>query len=73
MRYIMLVDSKEVPRGPSPEAIEDLLRTHVAVTESRQEGVFMGYDALKSTASGTTVRMNGGAPLVTDGPLPRRI
>jgi hypothetical protein len=70
MRYIMLIYSKEVPGGPPPEAIEDLKRAHLAVMiESREKGVLVGYDALKPTAMATTVRMNGGAPIITDGPF----
>jgi hypothetical protein len=70
MRYIMLIYSKEVPGGPPPESIEALKAAHVAVMqESRQKGVLVGYDALKPTASATTVRMNGAEPLITDGPF----
>ncbi|HXB72796.1 MAG TPA: YciI family protein [Candidatus Acidoferrales bacterium] len=70
MRYIMLIYSQEVPGGPPPEEIENLKRAHTAVMkESRQKGVLVGYDALKPTASATTVRMKGAAPIITDGPF----
>jgi len=70
MRYMMLIYSKEVPGGPSPKDLEQLQAAHLAVMlESRQKGVLVGYDALKPTGMATTVRSNGGEPLITDGPF----
>jgi hypothetical protein len=70
MRYIMLIYSKESPGGPPPEEIDAIKAGHVAVMEdSRRKGVLLGYEGLKPTAMATTVRMNGTAPLITDGPF----
>ena len=70
MRYIMLIYSKEAPGGPPPEEIDAIKRGHMAVMdESHQKGALIGYEGLKPTAMATTVRMENGSPVITDGPF----
>ena len=70
MRYMMLIYSKESAGGLEPDQRANLINTHkILIEESRQKGVLVGYDALKPTTSATTVRVNGGAPIITDGPF----
>lgn len=70
MRYMLLMYSRETPEGPSPEEVEYLIRTNSAIiAEARQKGVLIAVDGLKSTGTATTVRVDGGKALVTDGPF----
>jgi hypothetical protein len=70
MRYMMLMYSRETPEGPSPEEVEYLIRTNGALmAEARQKGVLIAVEGLKSTATATTVRSQGGRAVVLDGPF----
>src|SRR5262249_46696690 len=67
---MFLVYSSETPEGPSAEEVEYLIRTHGAVmADARRKGVLLGCDALKSTATATTVRAQAGKTIVLDGPF----
>jgi hypothetical protein len=69
MRYMFLVYSKEVPDVPV-EAYRDVAGRHGKVMEeARKRGVFLAADPLKPTGTATTVRMEGGKALITDGPF----
>jgi hypothetical protein len=68
MRYIMLIYSKETPDGPSAdEAIATAHRT--VMEETLRRGVLRGAEPLAPTATATTVRVQDGKTLVTDGPF----
>jgi len=70
MRYIMLIYSKEAPGGPPPEDIAAIKAGHAAVMDDAiRKGALLGYEGLKPTATATTVRMQGGKPLISDGPF----
>jgi hypothetical protein len=70
MRYMFLVYSSETPEGPSAEEVEYLVRTHgVVMADARRKGVLIGCDALKPTATATTLRLRDGKALVLDGPF----
>ena len=70
MRYMLLMYSRETPEGPSPEEVEDLIRGNAAViAEARRKGALLSVEGLKSTASATTVRVDDGKAVVTDGPF----
>src|SRR5262245_41966159 len=70
MRYMFLVYSSETPDGPSAEEVEYLIRTHAEVmADARRKGVLIGCDALKPTATATTLRSQGGKAIVLDGPF----
>src|ERR1051326_193455 len=69
MRYMFLVYSKEVPDAP-PEALMEIAGRHkVVMDEARQRGVLVAADPLKPTTTATTVRMQNGRALITDGPF----
>lgn len=70
MRYMMLIYSKEMPEGMSPEQGRQLREDHRAVMEKAlAKGVLRGAEPLAPTTTSTTVRMENGKPLVTDGPF----
>jgi hypothetical protein len=72
MRYMFLMYSQETPEGPSPEEVEQLIRTHGAlINEARQKGVLVAVEGLKPTVTATTVRpdVTGSKLVVTDGPF----
>ena len=70
MRYMFLVYSSETPEGPSADEVEYLIRAHGAImADARRQGVLLGCDALKPTATATTVRSREGKAIVLDGPF----
>ena len=70
MRYMMLVYSAEPPGGLKPEDAERVRSGHVRVMdEATRKGVFMGAGPLAPTSTATTVRIENGKALVTDGPF----
>jgi len=70
MRYMMLIYSKELPEGPSPEEGAQIMARHVAVMrEAQEKGVFQGAEPLTPSTTATTVRVEGGKVLLTDGPF----
>ena len=71
MRYMFLIYSHETDMaGMTPADMDALRAAHrVVMDETRAKGIFHGAEPLHPTATATTVRMNGGKPLVTDGPF----
>jgi hypothetical protein len=70
MRYMFLIYSQEKPQGLPPDELEALQARHLALmTEARQRGVLLGVDALKPVSTATTVRMDSGKAMTTDGPF----
>ena len=71
MRYMFLIYSREIEMGGmSPADMEELRAAHRAVMDETQaKGIFQGAEPLHPTATATTVRMEGGKPLVLDGPF----
>ena len=70
MRYLMLIYSKESTNGPSREEAAELRAAHYKVyDEATRKGVLLGAEPLAPTAMATTVRMQDGKALVTDGPF----
>jgi hypothetical protein len=70
MRYMMLIYSKEMEGGPAPEDARAIKAAHLAVMqETAQKGVLRGAEPLAPTSTATTVRMQDGAMLITDGPF----
>ena len=68
MRYMMLIYTSERPG--TPEQMQAVVTGHNAVMEeTSRRGIFVAADPLKPTSSATTVRMQNGKPLVTDGPF----
>jgi hypothetical protein len=71
MRYIFLIYSRETDLAELSEIdMEQIMAQHWSVMdEARARGVFHGAQPLQATATATTVRMEGGKPLITDGPF----
>src|ERR1700692_4580249 len=67
---MMLIYSQETPEAPPAEELEKVKQGHrAAMGEAAQKGVLLGADALKPTATATTVRINNGSAITTDGPF----
>ena len=71
MRYMMLIYTKEAdPDCTSPEEAERIRQGHTQViTETRKRGMLVAVNPLARTSNATTVRIDNGKPLVTDGPF----
>jgi hypothetical protein len=71
MRYMMLVYStQEEPDGMSHEEAERIGAGHLKVMqEATRKGILIGAEPLAPTSTATTVRMQNGKALVTDGPF----
>ena len=70
MRYMMLIYSKERPDGLDREAAAQIYAGHMAVMkEAGRKGVLVGAEPLAPTSTATTVRVDDGKPLITDGPF----
>src|SRR5215813_13881832 len=70
MRYMMLIYSKEMADGLSPEEQTQIATSHAQViAEATRKGIFLGAEPLAPTSLATTVRVQNGQPLVTDGPF----
>ena len=69
MRYMMLVYTQETYNA-TPEERAQVFNGHMAVQqETTRRGIFRAADPLQTTASATTVRVQDGKVLVTDGPF----
>jgi len=69
MRYMMLVYTQE-SQNASPEEKARVYNGHLAVQqETSRRGIFRAAEPLQTTASATTVRIENGSVLVTDGPF----
>ena len=70
MRYMMLVYTKEKESGLTSEQAEQLKAAHWAVMEeAARKGVLQGAEPLGPTTNATTVRVQNGKSLITDGPF----
>jgi hypothetical protein len=71
MRYMMLIYSKELPEGLlGPDERQELYAGHArTIQEATRRGVLRGVEPLSPTTTATTVRMQNGRALVTDGPF----
>jgi hypothetical protein len=69
MRYMMLIYSHE-DESATPEEMRAVASAHEAVMdETRERGIFRAADPLQPSATATTVRVQDGKALVTDGPF----
>jgi len=69
MRYMLLVYTQENSNA-TPEEMAGVFNGHLTVQEeTKRRGIFRAAEPLQTTASATTVRMQGGKVLVTDGPF----
>src|ERR1700751_703158 len=69
MRYKMLIYSREDEAG-TPEDIRARAMAHKTVMDqARAHGIFCAADPLQPSVTATTVRVQDGQSLVTDGPF----
>jgi hypothetical protein len=71
MRYVMLIYSDETidaQRSPT-ENEANMAGYNEFTTEVRERGNFLNGDALQPTTTATTVRVNSGQVVATDGPF----
>ena len=71
MRYMMLIYTKEGDLSRmSPEDAQQIRERHAAVMrETRERGMLCAVNGLGRTNTATTVRMENGKLLATDGPF----
>lgn len=70
MRYILMIYSKEPPAPADGSAPERNFDSHRALMqEATRRGVFIAAEPLAPASGATTVRIQNGKPLVTDGPF----
>lgn len=69
MRYMMLIYTKETD-GAAPEEMQSVSAAHWAIMdETSRRGILRGTDPLEPTSMATTVRVQNGKVVVTDGPF----
>ena len=70
MRYMMLVYSTQGPDGLPPEEESRIRNGHrMVMEEATRKGVLVGAEPLAPTGTATTMRLEDGKVLVTDGPF----
>lgn len=71
MRYMMLIYTKEGDLSQmSPEVAQSIREAHAAVMrETRERGMLVAVNGLGRTNTATTVRLDAGKVLTTDGPF----
>ena len=65
MRYMMLIYSKEAPG--ETRSVSDAHRALIA--EAARKGILVAAEPLAPTSTATTVRVESGKALITDGPF----
>ncbi len=69
MRYMLLIYSQE-DEAATPGEMQEVAAAHQAVMEEAgRRGIFRAADPLEPAATATTVRVQGGSVLLTDGPF----
>jgi len=69
MRYMLLVYTQE-NNNATPAEMAQVYNGHLAVQqETTRRGIFRAAEPLQTTASATTVRVENGQVLLTDGPF----
>lgn len=71
MRYMFLIYSKESETAVmDPQEAQKIMEAHWAVMdETSKRGILVDVSPLEATSAATTVRLEKGKPLVTDGPF----
>jgi hypothetical protein len=71
MRYMLLIYTKEDEAARrSSEEMQQIMNAHRALMEeTRSKGILENAEPLATTETATTVRMQNGKALVTDGPF----
>jgi hypothetical protein len=69
MRYMLLIYTQETETR-TPEEMQAVVQGHWAVMdESSRRGILVDASPLARTSAATTVRIENGKPIVTDGPF----
>lgn len=71
MRYMLLIYTREdaIARS-SQEEMQQVMNGHgAAMQAARAQGILEAAEPLANTTTATTVRVQNGAPIVTDGPF----
>ena len=69
MRYMMLIYSQENEAATAEEMVVVAAAHKAVMEEARDHGVFRAADPLEDSSAATTVRIQNGRVLVTDGPF----
>jgi len=72
MQYLLLIYQAELPAGVQPgpdEMAAEFAAYDVFTRETRDRGQFVAGEALEPTSTATSVRIQGGRTVVTDGPF----
>ena len=71
MRYMLLVYSTERAEAQAdPAEMQAIMQGHQAVMEGTMKaGILRAADPLHPTSTATTIRVQNGKPIVTDGPF----
>jgi hypothetical protein len=72
MQYLLLIYQAELPAGAQPDPDEmaaEFAAYDVFTRETRDRGQFIAGEALEPTATATSVRVQDGRTVVTDGPF----
>lgn len=69
MQYLLMIYSRE-DDSVSPTEMQQVSATHAAlIEEASRRGIFRGGNPLASSSTATTVRVDSGKVLLTDGPF----
>ena len=69
MRYLLLIYVAEATEPPPPEVMAAEMKAYGAFTEDiRARGLMQAGEALEPTTTATTVRVQDGRTITTDGP-----
>ena len=71
MRYMLLIYTREEGLAQrTTEETQQVLDGHFAViNDARTRGIFENAEPLANTTTATTVRVQNGTPMITDGPF----
>jgi hypothetical protein len=71
MRYMLVIYGNDEDWTTRPaEEIEPVLAAHESFgADLRKAGAFVAAEALQPSSTATTIRLNNGQPLITDGPF----
>ena len=69
MRYMMLIYSKEGPGGTRETSERNYHGHRALMDEAARKGILVAAEPLAPTSTATTVRIQEGKALITDGPF----
>ena len=69
MRYMLLIYSREEENTSPEEHAQVAAAHHTVMEETARRGIFRAADPLQPSSTATTVRIQDGGVLLTDGPF----